>query len=375
MTRAHDKDSRESERRVIDALAQRDQIIEEARMLPFDGDLTQDQIDHARDTLGAYLTSKKLTIDDVAKQTSRSASSITQFLDNAYRGDNSRLARLIVAWVEQHARGETSGMPSGYISTAVTRRMYAVMRKVHSTRTVGLIVGPAGVSKSVMCESAASGLIPGAVHIECVSGSHSASQFAKMWARRLGCGSTGALGVVEEAIIKRLRGTDRLQLIDEAFYLSRAALNVVRDVHKQAHVPIVLIGTRDVEEAVDDARLWYGQWTRLISLRYDILEDQQMDGQPLFTVDDIHRFASKMGLKLTGAGAERATEIACIPAFGGLGILSVILLNASILCESDRRKSITDHDIIDAYESMSGARYRERLEVNRAEFVSAVRIA
>lgn len=344
-------------------------------MLPIEGDLTPEQVQAAQQTFNDYIESKNIDLRKVERQTGRSAHSIALWRRDKWTGNVDRLTREMMVWVEQHAKGESSGMPKGFITTTITERMFGVLSATRKRRIVSLITGPAGVSKTVMCKAAATGLFPGAVHIECRQGTSSARSFAQLWARKLDVRTTGSLGSIEDAIIRRLANSDRLQLIDEAQYLKAGALNIVRDVHKQADAPIALVGTRDVEMAVDDRRQFYGQWTRLIGHRYDISEAQEMDGEPLFTVDEIHRFAASMELKLTGDGAETATEIACLPGEGGLGMLAMYLLNADIFCQRAGRRSINKGDIIGAYQALQGERHFQRYEVERRALVERVKVA
>lgn len=360
------------QQRIISQLAQDARYCEEARMLPPDGPLAPEHLEHARKTLRMYLDEKKIPIAQAAKQIGRAPSSLSAWLVNNYGGDNDKLARLVMIFVEQHARGTKAGMPSGFITTTITERCLAVMREVQRTRTIGLIFGCAGVSKSLVCQAAEAGLIVGSVHVEATQGAHKAPQFAKLWARRLGLRFGGSLGDVEDRIITALRGSDRLQMIDEGQYLSKDALNVVRDVHKQAGVGVILMGTVDVDRAVDDATTWYGQFARLISYRYDILEEQLSGGSPLFSVDEIVRLAASMQLRLEGDAAEFLTELACIPGWGGLGATATLLLKARLLAKG---KPIALLDVRDALASSLGKVYAQRLFDRRTEIARKVKVA
>lgn len=368
----HDGADAAEQQRVIDALAQDARFCEEARMLPPEGRLDKEQMDLARSTLQRYIDEKQIPIAQVSKQIGRAPSTLSDWLRGRYSGDSDKLARMAMLFVEQHSRGAKPGMPAGFVTTRIAERALAVMREVQRTRTIGLIFGCAGVSKSLVCRAAESGLIVGSVHIEAMRGSHRAPQFAKLWARRLGLRWGGALGEVEDRIITALRGSNRLQLIDEAHYLSHDALDVVRDVHKQAGVGVVLLGTVDVDRAVDDATAFYGQFARLISYRYDILEEQMSGGQPLFSVDEIVQLAASMQLKLEGDAAEFLTELACVPGWGGLGAAATLLLKARVLAKD---APISMADLNDALRSSHGRTYYQRMVERRGELVRKVKVA
>jgi hypothetical protein len=76
----------------------------------------------------------------------------------------------------------------------------------------------------------------------------------------------------ERRIINALKGTERLLLIDEAHSLAVRSLNVIRDIHDEAKVPIVLAGTIDLRKRTNDSTIFFGQFTSRMVARCDVSE-------------------------------------------------------------------------------------------------------
>ncbi len=359
MTKHHDNPP--SSEGLLDQLAQEARVINTAAaVLPEEGELNGDQVREVAERLDAYLSAKRLTPFVVGRQTGRAVSSIESFLKGAYGGNVSKLARLINRWLDQHQGGEEK-FSHTYTSTKVTDRMLTLMKLAQRERQIGVITGPSGIGKSMVCQAAASGEIPGATHVHCLQGSSTAFQFAQLWAAELQLKARGGLFQVQRAIIEQLRGSDRLQIIDEAQYLHTKAANVIRDVCKVAGVGVALVGTVDIERNINDRTQFYGQFERLIVARYNIVEEHvQNGGRPLYTVEEIVRFAASRKLKLSGDAAEFATRLACVPGYGGLGRLGNILFVASKVAKTG---TITLKNLKAAVKHGLGAQHAERWSI------------
>jgi DNA transposition AAA+ family ATPase len=314
--------------RLTDALAQDARVQLETRMLP-EGRLSKEQLDAVREKIAAYLNKTGLTLKKVSKSTDYGASTLSQVMSGTYQGSFEKCLRQLYTFIEQHAAGQDAGMPTGFVSTRVAERILGVMKHAQQTRTIGIVYGPAGVSKSLCAEAAERSLIVGAVHIHCVKTCKAPGNFLELLARRMGIPHARTAFRVQMDIIDRLSGSDRLPIIDEAHYLSTDTLHIVRDIVKQAKIGCVLMGTRpEIEAKVDDFGEFYGQMTRLISARYDIHEDALNSGDPMFSVDEIIALAKSAQLKLTTDAATWLQMRANIPGWGGLGSAAAIMATA-----------------------------------------------
>jgi DNA transposition AAA+ family ATPase len=348
---------------IIETLAQDARVRMEARMLPTDRDLTKAEIAQVRARAAEYFEQHKLSGTEVGRKIARAPSSITEFLRDKFVGNEDKLARLIHEFIEIHSRGVESGFSKEFVSTSIAEGIIALCKMAAATRTVNLVYGPAGVGKSIVFRACAEALIPGSAHIEITEGARAPAQFARMWARRLKLSAKGCLGEVEDRIITALTGSDRLQMIDESQRLSNSAFEVVRDVHKQSGVGIVLGGTVDIEGKVNDFHEHYGQWESLVNIRYDILAKQQDRGEPLFTPGEIVKFAATMQLKLTPRAVDwLGDRIGSIPGYGGLRKAKSLLYTASLMAKHDGAATIDLKHLRAAFVQNEGKAHYELME-------------
>ncbi|MBL0920722.1 MAG: AAA family ATPase [Phycisphaerales bacterium] len=347
----------------IDTLAQDARVSPEPRMPAKGQSPTAEQIAELRDRVNARAGQANLSNRDIARQTGLGTSTISQWRNGRYEGDVDQVARKLAYWLEQHARGERPGLPDGFVRTRVAERILGVLKDTQARRWMSVVYGPAGVGKS-LCFRAALELIPGSVHVEVVEGASGPMHFARQWCRALGLPQHGSLYAMEMRLIDAIRGSKRLQMIDEAHYLNVRALHVIRDVHKQSGCGVVIGGTIDVEQKVDDASEFYGQLSSLLLHRYDIVGESAEDGDPLFTVDDVLKVAESMRVRLTRDGAEYASDRASIPGSGGLRSLVGLLYNASLVAQGER----VDAKLLRSCERTSQGRANyERVQLRREQ--------
>lgn len=181
-----------------------------------------------------------------------------------------KLLRELNAWVEADFRERLTARPANFVATAAARLILATAQTVKATGTVGLVTGPAGMGKSLTLQVVAAEL-PGAmlVRVDCD---------ARGWRgllRKIAIASQlspGQGGLSLAAVIHRLSGTGRLLVLDEAHQLFDASLELVRSLHDEAGLPVLLVGTVAIERRLrDDADPLFGQFSSRIALRCDLV--------------------------------------------------------------------------------------------------------
>ncbi len=354
--------------------------VREARMLPLAGKLTDEQREAVREDVGAYLTKKKIDADELAHDIGLSKRVVENFLAE---GASDRRTRQFNQWLNDRMRRDNPQLPRGMVTTTVTERMIGVIKATDALGTMGLIIGPAGVGKTLVLKACQAGLVSGAVHIECHSGTTNPRPFAAWLARELSTrGRVGAtiphgqrrsISAMMGDLVDRLRVHRRTLLIDEAHYLSKAALNICRDLHKQTGVPIVLVGSRDVTETINDFTEFHGQFSSLMTYSYNVGEEQASRGRPLYTVDEIAEFAASMEIKLTKPAGVLLTELSCILGWGGLRRVQQVLLNAKLL--ADEGRAINDTHVRRALRDMLGGEQFDVVEHYRVQTTDKVKVA
>lgn len=355
-------------------------------MLPANGPLTTEQIDHVRSQLSTYLGEQNAKMPDVARSIGCSPKSLLQFMDPRHDGPLDDFARRINRWIMSQEQTGDVGFPTEMVETGVTNRMLGVIDSAMQLRSMAAIVGPSGIGKSTVFKAVASGMVPGAVHIELSSVDASKSAVIRRIAKELGGPARWRMQASFEWCVDHLSATSTLIMLDEVHYLSEAALNVVRDLHKRTSCPVVLGGTRDLLTTINDFNEYQGQFKRLVSLVYNITESltpsKDSDEPPpmLYTVEEVRDFAMNMGIKLTIGAQEEASKYANLLGWGGFGSLGFLLINAHTLATLESRGRQTNphvHEkhINSALRQMEGASGFDRVKHRTAQSERRVKTA
>ena len=185
-----------------------------------------------------------------------------------------------------------------------------------------------------------------------------------------GCDS---IARAEPRIIKALRGTGRLLLIDEAHQLSSEALEFIRDLHDECGVPIVLAGTLKLNDAIADSDVFSGQLSSRVAIRYDITADLNAgNGPPLHSTDEIRRMYESDKLRMTNDGRELLTRIANLPGLGGLRLCTK-LVQVAAAARTDESQPIDARLLLKVLRSLHGRQHAiATVERAVAEAVAAV---
>ena len=322
----------------------------EARMLPNAGDLTKDQIEYVRQCVNARCDEQGLTYEQIDKKIACARKAVRRFMEGTYEHDDSNFARRLDNWLK-NSDPNLGGMPTKFVSTEVANKMIGLIVQVYQRKSMGTIVGPSGVSKSTVLTYIAAGRIAGSVHIELNSTDKTISQILRRIAGDLGLADIYTKQRLMQNIIKLLKGTDRLIMLDEAHYMDKNAMNAVRDIHKATGCPIMLVGTDDMLKTIDDFTEFHGQMKSLLSMHYNITVEANQSGNPIYTVDEIFAYAKEMGIKLTIDGASRVADLASTLGWGGLRSAAYLMLNANI---AYRGKALTEKHINSALLEMEG---------------------
>jgi len=313
---------------IIDQLHNDARRLRVARKLPI-GELSWDWVARVQEDFKIFKENNTLSLAAIAKSLGPgfSAPTLSAFLSmrssDDYVGDLERIVRGLNRYMEMAVRAKESPRPAGFVETKVSNRILTLIQNAIELRSIGVVYGPAGVGKSMSLEAAHS-IFPGSIMIRARATAKSLTRFAKLVALTMKIKKRTAFDI-EDALIEQLKGTDRPLFVDEAHHLTMDALEFLRDLHDECGIPIILVGTIDIEERVSDTKHWYGQFASRIGLRYDIAEGATATGgggskklKPLFERKDIVAVFDDDKLRLTDDAITFMTQLAnCL----GLGCL------------------------------------------------------
>lgn len=321
----------------------------EARMLPTSGELTQEQLDYVRKRVDERCDEQSLNYEQIDKKVGVSRKAVRRFMEDRYEHNDTIIARKLDRWL-RGSEGGVGEMPGQYVSTDVAEKMIGVIKQIYRRKSMGAIVGPSGTSKTTVLKALVA-MIPNSAHIEFTHTDGSPSTVLRRLSAELGLNDRYTTYRMMQNLTKTLKDSDRLIMLDEVHYLTKKAMNIIRDIHKQTGCPIVLVGTQDLLETIDDFDQFHGQMKSLVSMTYNITAECMATGEPLYSVDDIKKYATAMKIKIDLSGADFVASLASTLGWGGLRSAAYLLLNANMLAKD---KTVTVKHLNSALREMEG---------------------
>lgn len=234
-------------------------------------------IDDLRIRAKAFLEDNAYTISAAARAINISPSALSLFLSDKYTGDNERVAKSLLSWLNRQAERASLNLHDlVFVQTRNARRIFEVCRLCHVEGDIGVVYGPAGLGKTVSAKQY-SLQNEAVIYIE-VDPSFSARSIIKEIHRKLGGDGKGGIYDLFQDIIARLEGTQRLIIVDQAEILPRKGIELLRAINDKAGVGITLLGMETLRNNIKGNRGEYAQLSSRIgiSIRLKDFEDEDI---------------------------------------------------------------------------------------------------
>lgn len=193
--------------------------------------------------------SQKLTQAEIVRQSGVGSTALSQWLNGRYPGRNEEVEEKLARWVDAyHQRKlEAKALPEApaWVATPSGERLIAALGYAQLAGDNVVIYGGAGLGKTTAIEQyqRTSPNVWMATMSSCTA---SPVPALEEMADALGIEVSGGAAKLQRAIIKRLRGTMGLLVIDEAQHLSVPALDAMRRLHDATGVGLALVGNESV---------------------------------------------------------------------------------------------------------------------------------
>lgn len=182
-----------------------------------------------------------LSLSAIAKGLGISSSSFSLWLQGTYKGNVEKIMVTVESYLQrQKEKAARTLKQIPFVDTSVARKVFEVARLCHIDGEIGVCVGMAGIGKTASAQEYVR-QNPDTILIEADLGYTATVLFSEL-SRWLGLNDKGALHSLFEGVVERLKGTERLIIIDEAEHLPYKALELLRRVYDKANVGILLIG-------------------------------------------------------------------------------------------------------------------------------------
>lgn len=374
----------EAAREAMDRLNQNNRVQLEARMLPRTGKLKPEQVADVRDRLTAYMERQGATVTRIGRESGYSASVVSQWLAGSYVGNVEKVAVALNDWMERDARRDRSRRPKDYVKTQVAEDIRTLAYLADKRLCMAAVVVPAGAGKTYVLKALTEELR--GVYLYCKPAT--AREFLLSLALALGWkkGDHATRATLSRWIVETLSGTRRIIFLDEAHQLGRT-VGVVRSIHDEAGVPIVMAGTADILDQINDRRDGRGQFSSR-TMRYNALdlirnaEDPRgggAGGRDLFSVEEVKAFFDSRKIRLAKDALMLLWAIACLPNYG---CLRLVERTVDMVFDMDPDSELVKRDdVLLALRTMLGAeagyleRVADRMAEDDADAAAAARVA
>ncbi|NCS32728.1 AAA family ATPase [bacterium] len=192
-----------------------------------------------RQEIQTMVDAGQLTIKALSTVIGKSPATASLWLAGKYSGDNDSLTVIIQDWIERQ-KERKADEETGLLLTSAFDYVTRLCRTAHSDGGLHVAYGEAGVGKTESVRHYAS-KIPNVILVE-VDPSFTTLSFMQALHKLCGMSGTGSLNEVMNDLVSKLRGSSRLVIIDEAEYLPKRALDLVRSIYDRTGIGILLVG-------------------------------------------------------------------------------------------------------------------------------------
>ena len=170
-----------------------------------------------------------------------SSARLSTFLKGTYNGNVDETAVIVnnyMSLVRERESVNTDDIE--FINIKNSALVLDICRLTHVQRTIALVIGRAGLGKTMALKKYAADH-PDCIYIE-VDTAYSSRELLSELHEICGYTGKGHLNKLKKEIIKKLVGSGRLLIIDQAEYLPDRALDLLRTIHDKAGIGIVFAG-------------------------------------------------------------------------------------------------------------------------------------
>lgn len=189
----------------------------------------------------------------IARAIGRSGPAVNAYLKGTYTGDNAKLEKLLAGYLEK-AQGRESvvSRKAPFVETYNAKIFHEVAWQCHLECELGVLVADAGMGKTTAAMEY-SRRNPEVVFISANMSYSARALFLKI-CELLDLPQDGNLNDLVNQVVKKLSGSGRFILVDQAEYLPDRALELLRTVYDDAGIGVLLFGMPRLEHNLKKAR-------------------------------------------------------------------------------------------------------------------------
>lgn len=194
-----------------------------------------------QERLQQFMSEHHISQAQASKAIGMSGATVNLWMQGKYSGDNTMLEYKVQSYLErEQERLKLGKLEHVLVNTATTEKIMNFLSASHTTCENALLYGNAGMGKTTALRHYVK-QHTGAILIEAMP-TYTPAVVLKTIAKKIGVTVSGSLNDINEAILAKISQSGRLIIVDEAENLSTKSLEILRRLHDQAEVGLVLAG-------------------------------------------------------------------------------------------------------------------------------------
>ncbi|MGH6879460.1 AAA family ATPase [Hypericibacter sp.] len=194
--------------------------------------------DDVRERTRAYMDEEGYSQGHVARQVGLSAGTLSAWFNGEYKGDNNKVSAKVMAWLAASAKSAELGalMPAdpAWVETPTAKKIMKVLTFTQLTADLAVIYGGAGLGKSKTIERYRD-THPNVWIMEANPATAGMTVMLSQLAEAMGFRDMPQHPQkLFEAVLKTIKGTRGLIVVDEAQHLKRQSLEMLRAIYDAA---------------------------------------------------------------------------------------------------------------------------------------------
>jgi DNA transposition AAA+ family ATPase len=215
--------------------------------------------------LREYMETSSISITRVGSMLGMSGSTVSLWLSDKYSGDVEKVTQAVERFLnrqEDRQRNRRLRRRDKFVWTSAARKFMGAAKIAHDECDIGVVIGCAGVGKTMACRKYTDEN-PGVILIE-VDPTYTKRALLVSIHRACGGGGVGSDNFMMTDLIDRLKGSERLIIVDEADLLSPYSVDLLRRINDFADVGILMVGLPRLYEVIRGVAAQYEKlWSRV----------------------------------------------------------------------------------------------------------------
>lgn len=196
----------------------------------------------------SFKNSSGISIQKIGLKIKKSAATISQYISKKYPGDVKGLESLLATFLHRE-KGieEAGGSTEVFCSTSSSILMWEVLQFCDYKKKMGVILAPSGSGKTRTCEEYKD-KNPASILITADPANRTPAQILRLMMKDTGIGKASSIGQMLYDVVDKIKGSNRLIIIDDAHFLTWEAYEAVRKIYDYAKVGIIYSGQERLYE-------------------------------------------------------------------------------------------------------------------------------